>query len=310
MRGRLGLHIRRNVVNYAAAFLALSGTAYALDGPLPDVNQVGSDDIIDGEVLIPDIPADAVRSGEIVNSGVRQVDLAAGTLTGADVAAESVDGTRVANLAGADIDESTLFNNGQLQGDSIADTNTLTTAEINDASLFNDDSLTGAEVSNLSTLGGLEINEAGLTGVNAATVDGIDADSYAIGRTDTADSGQCTGSLPDDTAEVCADVSLTLPRSARAMVVASGAWEKGQGQSAASVCFIHTTAEGFAASTQIGESGDSHDVEDGQIPFGLNTLSNIAPSVTQTYSLRCRDDSTGSTDVDDAVISVFTLGTG
>ena len=50
MSRKLRDHIRSNVVGYVAVFIALSGTAYAVDGPLPGVDQVGSEDIINGEV--------------------------------------------------------------------------------------------------------------------------------------------------------------------------------------------------------------------------------------------------------------------
>jgi hypothetical protein len=43
-------HIRSNVVGYVAVFLALTGSAYAIDGPLPGQNQAGSEDIINNEV--------------------------------------------------------------------------------------------------------------------------------------------------------------------------------------------------------------------------------------------------------------------
>ena len=55
MSGRIRQHIRSNVVGYVSLFVALSGTAYAIDGPLPGQNQVGSEDIINGEVKTPDL---------------------------------------------------------------------------------------------------------------------------------------------------------------------------------------------------------------------------------------------------------------
>ena len=42
MSVRIAQHIRSNVVGYLALFVALSGTAYAIDGPLAGQNQVGS----------------------------------------------------------------------------------------------------------------------------------------------------------------------------------------------------------------------------------------------------------------------------
>ena len=47
---RVGNHVRSNVVGYVAIFIALSSTAYAVDGSLPGRNTVGTADIINGEV--------------------------------------------------------------------------------------------------------------------------------------------------------------------------------------------------------------------------------------------------------------------
>ena len=50
------------VVAYLALFVALSGTAMAVDGPLAGQNTVGSEDIINSEVLTGDI-GDAAAGG-------------------------------------------------------------------------------------------------------------------------------------------------------------------------------------------------------------------------------------------------------
>jgi hypothetical protein len=113
-------HVRDNVVGYLALMLALSGTAYAIDGPLPGQDTVGSADIIDqevkasdignGEVRKEEIAAEAVKSEEIGNGEVTEADVRFGTLIGSDVAAESLTGADVApdSLTGLDIDESSL----------------------------------------------------------------------------------------------------------------------------------------------------------------------------------------------------------
>jgi hypothetical protein len=86
--------VRSNVVGYVALFVALSGTAYAVDGPLLGKNTVGSADIINGEVKNVDIGAGAVTSAKVAD------DSTGSALTGADVMPNS--------LTGADIDESSL----------------------------------------------------------------------------------------------------------------------------------------------------------------------------------------------------------
>lgn len=95
MGERIRDHIRSHVVGYVALFVALSGTAYAVDGPLPGQNQVGSQDIINSEVRSEDIgiaqvrnsdlASDAVTTGKIATGGVRSLDVANDNLTGADV---------------------------------------------------------------------------------------------------------------------------------------------------------------------------------------------------------------------------------
>jgi hypothetical protein len=70
-------HIRGNVIGYVALFVALSGVAYANDGPLAGQNTVGSADIIDGEVYNQDIKASSVGSGKVIDNSLTANDLAA-----------------------------------------------------------------------------------------------------------------------------------------------------------------------------------------------------------------------------------------
>lgn len=96
MGEKIHQHIRSNVVGYVAVFLALTGTAYAVDGPLPGTNQVGSADIInkeirtedirDNNVLTPNLGPNAVTSPKIADGAVQSSDVANDTLTDADIA--------------------------------------------------------------------------------------------------------------------------------------------------------------------------------------------------------------------------------
>src|SRR5688500_13660868 len=85
MSARIAQHIRSNVVGYMALFVALSGTAYAVDGDLPGQNQVGSEDIIDGEVKRDDIAGDAVRTGKVLNETLLAEDIATGAISSTEV---------------------------------------------------------------------------------------------------------------------------------------------------------------------------------------------------------------------------------
>jgi hypothetical protein len=131
MQGRISNHIRGSVVGYVALFVVLSGTAYAVDGPLPGQDTVGSADIINqevkaadvgaGEVRNEEIAAEAVRTEEIGNGQVTGADVLDSSLTGGDVAFESLTGGDVAfdSLTGGDIDESSLVlgcNEGTIRG--------------------------------------------------------------------------------------------------------------------------------------------------------------------------------------------------
>ena len=108
-----------------AAFIALAGTAYAVDGPLAGQNTVGSEDIIDSEVKSADVANGSVQTADIKNDDVRSsdvrddsqpdgglvgADIAADSLTGADIASGSISGVEVhdGTLTGADIAEPTL----------------------------------------------------------------------------------------------------------------------------------------------------------------------------------------------------------
>jgi hypothetical protein len=145
MQNRIRDHIRSNVVGYAALFIALSGTAYAVDGPLPGQNQVGSEDIINQEVKAADLAADSVASTKIVDRQVKNADLSLGASSSNTIADCGIQGVDVKTdtLTGTQIDESTLFNDNSLGG-----------ADINESTLYNDDSLTGDDIDE-SSLSGL-----------------------------------------------------------------------------------------------------------------------------------------------------------
>jgi hypothetical protein len=87
---RVRAHIRSNVVGYVAVFIALSGSAYAIDGPLPGQNQVGSADIIDQEVKQQDLGSNTVATGKIIDGDVGAADLGQGSVASAEVSDDSL----------------------------------------------------------------------------------------------------------------------------------------------------------------------------------------------------------------------------
>ncbi len=171
-------HIRSNIVGYVAVFIALSGTAYAIDGPLPGQNQVGSQDIINDEVLAADIGPDAVRTPMVLADTLLGEDIAEGAISSSEVLDES--------LAEADIDiggvaSSEVLNSSltefDLESDSVGyselDTNAFNAeiAEISPGSVFGiaNDSIQSREVS-ADSLNASDIDETTLS-----ALDGNDA---------------------------------------------------------------------------------------------------------------------------------------
>ena len=136
--GRISNHVRSNVVGYAALFIAMCGTAYAVDGPLPGQNQVGSGDIINGEVqtadirdanlTTADIRAGAVTSGKIADQAVTGTDLAGtgdgnngfngdqeiidGTIAGFDIGNDTIGGNHIVDGSLTEGDTSSVFDAG------------------------------------------------------------------------------------------------------------------------------------------------------------------------------------------------------
>lgn len=72
MLRRLGTHVRNQWMGALALFLVLTGgTAYALDG----TNTVFSDDIVNGEVKTADLAANAVNSTKVANNSLTLADI-------------------------------------------------------------------------------------------------------------------------------------------------------------------------------------------------------------------------------------------
>ena len=198
MSSKGSTHLRSNIVGYVALFIALSGTAYAVDGELPGQNQVGSEDIIDGEVFTADIANNQIRSGD-----VRDDTFAGGGLTGTDIADESLTGSDI----GFGAVESADVADGSLSGVDIAD------GGVDNAELA-PNSVTGAEVFP-SSLTGADILSNSLTGadIGSETIGADEIEPFAVGASevDNASLGtaEFAGSIP--AARVTRTVSQGIP---------------------------------------------------------------------------------------------------
>jgi hypothetical protein len=176
-------HIRSNVWGIAAMFVALTGTAYAVDGPLPGQDQVGSADIINGEVQDQDIGAGQVKNADIAANAVDSAKVANGSLAGADLAADAISDDALNPLKGStriapnaiqesELSDSSVFSSevapNSLTGDDIT-TNSVGGVDIADQSLGSADlgpgSVGSSEVANDSLAGG-DIDESTLTALD------------------------------------------------------------------------------------------------------------------------------------------------
>jgi hypothetical protein len=113
--GRVREQIRSNALGLIAIFIALSGTAYAIDGPLAGQNTVGSADVINNDLVSPDL-----KNNSILSTDVRDWQTAGGGLTNDDLATDAVDNRALKfdsvvgghviddTLSGSDVNESTL----------------------------------------------------------------------------------------------------------------------------------------------------------------------------------------------------------
>lgn len=192
MSRRIGEHIRSNVVGYIAVFIALSGTAYAVDGPLPGQNQVGSADIINGDVITDDISdTNGVRSADVRddtlnNGGLQAIDLRADSVGGSEVSDESLGS---AELAPDSVGASEVAT-GAIGSDELA-TDAVGTDEIIDGSVGNPDlgvnSVTGTKVFQ-SSLTGADIfpNSLSSSDIGADAVGDDEISPGAVGASEVA----------------------------------------------------------------------------------------------------------------------------
>jgi hypothetical protein len=263
-------HIRSNVIGYVALFVALSGTAYAVDGPLPGTNQVGSEDIIDAEVKQQDVANNAIGTGKIPDGAIRSADVANDTtdfgLIAEDLEAGSVGTSEVANgtLTGADIAANAITGIDVARG-----------------------SLTGADIADTDSIGGAEIDESDLD-VSSLGVFAVD---------DGTDENECEGVLPRSSFEVCVDVFVTLSQPSRILIIATGAWSKLEGDAGLSRCRLDVNDVPEPGSEMfMGDNtgfGGGHRLIIFADPFTLNATTNVLPAGSHDIELKCQDQSEG-----------------
>lgn len=110
MGSRLLRYVRRHHVGLLALFVAMGGTAYAVEA-----NSIRSRHIVNGQVRSPDvgdgqITSRHVRNDDLTNGGLQSEDVANGALQGVDLMDGSITGADIGydSVSGFDINESTL----------------------------------------------------------------------------------------------------------------------------------------------------------------------------------------------------------
>lgn len=153
-----------NVVSSLALFFALStGTAYA-------VNTVRSSDIVDGQVMNPDLAANSVGTGKIINGTIRAEDLSAGAVTNTKIAANSIDSGKVADFSLTNQDVGVLF------------------AEVSSTGTLDSSSGGGVIVTKLGGLGTYEVDFGrNITACTAVATIGPSGAGSAAGEVNVAD---------------------------------------------------------------------------------------------------------------------------
>jgi hypothetical protein len=125
-------YFRRNVVGFLALFVALGGTAYA-------VNTVGSTDIIDGQVKSVDVGDAEIKSADVKDESLTTFDVS--TFLGVDVVDGSLTGDDLQDSSVRSADISPLTIRGEDIGFNAVDDvhvvdNSMTEADIDEPRLF------------------------------------------------------------------------------------------------------------------------------------------------------------------------------
>jgi hypothetical protein len=221
-------HIRSNVVGYAAVFIALSGTAYAVDGPLPGQDQVGSADIINGEVKNNDVGANSVTSGKVQDQTLTKSDLGSSSVGAFEIDGNAFRNEDIRAQFGPNFSKAYGIPAGAIQSDEITN-QSIGAADLGPGSVGSSevatDSLQGGDI-NESTLSALDGHDTFDDSCNPATTTFITCEelTFTIGRrmqvltifnygfgSGTSDfpSGSCRTTL--DGADSSPDIGLRAP---------------------------------------------------------------------------------------------------
>jgi hypothetical protein len=286
-------HIRSNVWGIAAMFVALTGTAYAMDGPLPGQNQVGSADIINGEVLDQDIGAGQVKNAQIAANAIGSGKVADGSLTGADLATDA-------------ISDDTL---NPLTGSTRIAANAVKESELGDSSVFSSEvapnSLTGADIAT-NSIGGVDIADesigsadlgpgsVGSSEVANDSLVGADINESTLSALDGHDSFDALCDPSTQTLITCDELTFTLGRRMQVLTMYDYGFGSGTSDEPGGSC--RTTLDGAFTSDFIGLFAPGMGFSDlGGIPV-VDVLTLDAGD--HTIGLRCAEGIPDSEDLE------------
>jgi hypothetical protein len=302
---KFGQHIRSNVVGYIALFVALTGTAYANGLIITSNRQVGGGtisghnaprgdhaNVIPASVNGKDLATGAVTSGKLGAGAVSSGNLATGAVSNGKLAPRAVSS---GNLAIGAVGSGNLAA-GAVTGDKLA-LNSVGTNNVTDGSL------TGVDVAD-GTLTGADIAAGSLTGaqIDASTLGQVPTALQARigGFGDHAGNGSCN---PSSSGYLdCVIVSLTLPASAKVLLIGQVDAEGDEGSSTgAGYCKLVTNA-GDLPGTQ------SYFYISNSVPInsGLTGITGVLSAGSHDFAVDC-DQTSGGLNYFDVGLSAVQL---